>query len=132
MTTEQVRYYGTGRRKTASARVWLMPGTGKMIINGREASDYLRRLNLQRIVQQPLRLLGLEGQYDVMATVRGGGLSGQAGAIRLGIARALLQVNPEFRPILKQNGLLTRDAREKERKKYGRHGARRGFQYVKR
>ncbi len=129
---EQVRYYGTGRRKTASARVWLMPGTGRIVINGREAPDYLRRLTLQRIVQQPLRLLGLEGQYDVMATVRGGGLSGQAGAIRLGIARALLQVNPEFRPILKQNGLLTRDAREKERKKYGRHGARRGFQYVKR
>ncbi len=129
---EQVRYYGTGRRKTASARVWLMPGTGRIVINGREAPDYLRRLTLQRIVQQPLRLLGLEGQYDVMATVRGGGLSGQAGAIRLGIARALLQVNPEFRPVLKQNGLLTRDAREKERKKYGRHGARRGFQYVKR
>lgn len=132
MTTDQVRYYGTGRRKTASARVWLMPGTGKIIINGREAADYLRRLTLQRIVQQPLRLLRLEGQYDVIASVRGGGLSGQAGAIRLGLSRALLQVNPEFRPILKQNGLLTRDAREKERKKYGRHGARRGFQYVKR
>jgi small subunit ribosomal protein S9 len=109
-----------------------MPGTGKIIINGREAPEYLRRLTLERIVQQPLRLLGLEGQYDVMATVRGSGLSGQAGAIRLGIARALLQVNPEFRSVLKQKGLLTRDAREKERKKYGRHGARRGFQYVKR
>jgi small subunit ribosomal protein S9 len=109
-----------------------MPGTGRITVNGHEASQYLRRLTLTRMVQQPLRLLGLEGQYDVMATVRGGGLSGQAGALRLGIARALLQVNPEFRSVLKQNGLLTRDAREKERKKYGRHGARRGFQYVKR
>jgi small subunit ribosomal protein S9 len=109
-----------------------MPGTGKITINGREASEYLRRLALERLVQQPLRLLGLEGQYDVKATVRGGGISGQAGAIRHGIARALLQVNPEFRLTLKQAGLLTRDAREKERKKYGRHGARRGFQFVKR
>ncbi len=129
---EPIRYYATGRRKTASARVWLMPGTGKITINGREASEYLRRLALERLVQQPLRLLGLEGQYDVKATVRGGGISGQAGAIRHGIARALLQVNPEFRLTLKQAGLLTRDAREKERKKYGRHGARRGFQFVKR
>lgn len=129
---EPIRYYATGRRKTASARVWLMPGTGKITINGREASEYLRRLALERLVQQPLRLLGLEGQYDVKATVRGGGISGQAGAIRHGIARALLQVNPEYRLTLKQAGLLTRDAREKERKKYGRHGARRGFQFVKR
>lgn len=127
-----IRYYATGRRKTASARVWLMPGSGKVTINGREAAEYLRRLALERLVQQPLRLLGVEGQYDVMATVRGGGISGQAGAIRHGIARALLQVNPEYRVVLKQAGLLTRDAREKERKKYGRHGARRGFQYVKR
>jgi len=129
---ESIRYYGTGRRKTASARVWLMPGSGKVLINGREAPEYLRRPILERIVTQPLRLLGIEGQYDIMATVRGGGLSGQAGAIRHGVARALLQVNPEYRAVLKQNGLLTRDAREKERKKYGRHGARRGFQYVKR
>ncbi len=129
---EQVRYYGTGRRKTASARVWLMPGSGKITINGREASEYLRRLALERIVQQPFRLLGIEGQFDVKATVRGGGISGQAGAIRHGIARALLQVNPEYRAVLKQNGLLTRDPRMKERKKYGRHGARRGFQFVKR
>lgn len=129
---EPIRYYATGRRKTASARVWLMPGTGKITINGREASEYLRRLALERLVQQPLRLLGLEGQYDVKATVRSGGISGQAGAVRHGIARALLQVNPEYRLTLKQAGLLTRDAREKERKKYGRHGARRGFQFVKR
>lgn len=129
---EPIRYYATGRRKTASARVWLTPGTGKITINGREASEYLRRLALERLVQQPLRLLGLEGQYDVKATVRGGGISGQAGAVRHGIARALLQVNPEYRLTLKQAGLLTRDAREKERKKYGRHGARRGFQFVKR
>jgi small subunit ribosomal protein S9 len=129
---EQIRYYGTGRRKTASARVWLTPGSGRIIINGREAHEYLRRPILQRIVTQPMRLLGIDGQYDIMATVRGGGLSGQAGAIRHGVARALLQVSPEYRAVLKQNGLLTRDAREKERKKYGRHGARRGFQYVKR
>ncbi len=129
---EPIRYYATGRRKTASARVWLTPGTGKITINGREASEYLRRLALERLVQQPLRLLGLEGQYDVKASVRGGGISGQAGAVRHGIARALLQVNPEYRLTLKQAGLLTRDAREKERKKYGRHGARRGFQFVKR
>lgn len=129
---EPIRYYATGRRKAASARVWLMSGSGKVTINGREAAEYLRRLALERLVQQPLRLLGVEGQYDVMATVRGGGISGQAGAIRHGIARALLQVNPEYRVVLKQAGLLTRDAREKERKKYGRHGARRGFQYVKR
>jgi small subunit ribosomal protein S9 len=109
-----------------------MPGSGKILINGREAPEYLRRPILERIVTQPLRLLGIDGQYDIMATVRGGGLSGQAGAIRHGVARALLQVNPEYRAVLKQNGLLTRDAREKERKKYGRHGARRGFQYVKR
>ncbi|MCS7272874.1 MAG: 30S ribosomal protein S9 [Fimbriimonadales bacterium] len=129
---EVVRYYATGRRKTASARVWLMPGEGKVTINGRDMHEYLRRFTLERMVTQPLRVLGLEGQFDIKATVRGGGLSGQAGAIRLGVARALLQVNPEYRPILKQHGLLTRDAREKERKKYGRHGARRGFQYVKR
>ncbi len=129
---DQVRYYGTGRRKTATARVWLMPGTGKITINGREASEYLRRKALERIVDQPLRLLGIEGQYDVKATVRGGGVSGQAGALRHGIARALLSVSTEYRIPLKRNGLLTRDPREKERKKYGRHGARRGFQFVKR
>ncbi len=129
---QQVRYYGTGRRKTATARVWIMPGTGKITVNGREAPEYLRRKALERIVEQPLRLLGIEGQYDVKATVRGGGVSGQAGALRHGIARALLSVNPEYRIPLKRAGLLTRDPREKERKKYGRHGARRGFQFVKR
>ncbi len=132
MQPDTVRYYATGRRKTASARVWLIPGEGKITINGRDVHEYLRRPTLERMVTQPLRLLGLEGQFDIKATVRGGGLSGQAGAIRHGVARALLQVNPEYRPMLKQHGLLTRDAREKERKKYGRHGARRGFQYVKR
>jgi small subunit ribosomal protein S9 len=129
---EQIRYYGTGRRKTAVARVWLTPGTGELKVNGREAGDYLCRLTLKRMIEQPFRLLGIEGQYDVMATVRGGGLTGQAGALRLGIARALEEVNPEYRGTLKSNGLLSRDSREKERKKYGRHGARRGFQFVKR
>lgn len=124
--------YGTGRRKSAIARVWIMPGQGKVTINGRESAEYLRRAVLEKVIDQPFRVLGVEGQYDVKCTVKGGGTTGQAGAIRLGIARALQVANPDFRAVLKESGLLTRDAREKERKKYGRHGARRGFQFVKR
>ncbi|NUL81276.1 MAG: 30S ribosomal protein S9 [Armatimonadetes bacterium] len=124
--------YGTGRRKSAIARVWIMPGQGKITINGRESAEYLRRAVLEKVIDQPFRVLGVEGQYDVKCTVKGGGTTGQAGAIRLGIARALQVSNPDFRAVLKESGLLTRDAREKERKKYGRHGARRGFQFVKR
>lgn len=103
-----------------------------MQVNGKSASDYLCRLTLERIIDQPFRLLGIDGQYDVKATAKGGGLAGQAGALRLGIARALQEMNPEYRGALKSAGLLTRDSRERERKKYGRHGARRGFQWVKR
>lgn len=124
--------YGTGRRKRAIARVWVSPGEGKITINGREAKAYLGRGVLEIAVKSPLVTLDIDGRYDVKATAKGGGLSGQAGAIKLGIARALLDVNSEFRPELKKAGFLTRDSRVKESKKYGRKKARRGFQFVKR
>ncbi len=125
-------YYGTGRRKCAIARVWLKPGDGKILVNGREFSEYLGRPVLEILVQSPFVKLGIEGRYDVVATTKGGGISGQAGALRLGISRALLELDSEFRSPLKRAGFLTRDARVKERKKYGRKKARRGFQFVKR
>jgi small subunit ribosomal protein S9 len=125
-------YYGTGRRKCAIARVWLTPGEGKILINGREFKEYLGRPVLEILVQSPFVTLGIEGRYDVIATTTGGGISGQAGALRLGISRALLELDSEFRKPLKVAGFLTRDARVKERKKYGRKKARRGFQFVKR
>lgn len=124
--------YGTGRRKCAIARVWLRPGEGKLEINGREYREYLGRPVLEFLVRSPLVETGLEGRYDVRASVHGGGITGQAGAVKLGIARALLQVDEEFRPTLRAAGFLTRDPRVKERKKYGRKKARRGFQFVKR
>jgi small subunit ribosomal protein S9 len=124
--------YGTGRRKSAIARVWLTPGEGNIIINGREFKEYLGRPVLEILVRSPLVELGLDGRYDVRATTRGGGITGQAGAIKLGISRALLEVDQEFRKPLKGAGFLTRDPRVKERKKYGRKKARRGFQFVKR
>jgi small subunit ribosomal protein S9 len=124
--------YGTGRRKNAIARVWLVPGEGKIEVNGREVNQYFGRPVLEILVKSPLNALELDGKYDVKATAKGGGLSGQAGAVRLGIARALLEVDEEFRVPLRRNGFLTRDARIKERKKYGRKKARRGFQFVKR
>ena len=124
--------YGTGRRKSAVARVWITPGEGKVVINGRDFKDYLGRPVLEILVKSPLVQLGLDGRYDVKATAKGGGMSGQAGAVRLGISRALLEVDEEFRKVLKINGFLTRDSRVKERKKYGRKKARRGFQFVKR
>ncbi|MFN7171876.1 MAG: 30S ribosomal protein S9 [Fimbriimonadaceae bacterium] len=124
--------YGTGRRKNAIARVWLVPGEGKIEVNGREVNQYFGRPVLEILVKSPLSALELDGKYDVKATAKGGGLSGQAGAVRLGIARALLEVDEEFRVPLRRNGFLTRDARIKERKKYGRKKARRGFQFVKR
>ena len=124
--------YGTGRRKRAIARVWVTPGQGKITINGRDVKAYLGRDVLEIAVKSPLVALDLEGRYDIKATAKGGGLSGQAGAIKLGIARALLDVNSEFRPELKKAGFLTRDSRVKESKKYGRKKARRGFQFVKR
>ncbi|MGC8832812.1 MAG: 30S ribosomal protein S9 [Armatimonadota bacterium] len=129
---EVTRYYATGHRKNATAKVWLMPGTGNITVNDRPLDEYVKRKTLEMIVKQPLEVVGLADKYDVMARVLGGGISGQAGAIRHGIAKALLAVNPELRPTLKRMGFLTRDPRVKERKKYGRKRARRGFQYCKR
>ncbi|MBI4805692.1 MAG: 30S ribosomal protein S9 [Desulfovibrio sp.] len=125
-------FYGTGRRKTAVARTRLVPGTGQILINGRPVDEYFPRHALQGIVRQPFNLTRTQGRFDVNATLDGGGISGQAEALRHGISRALLQADPEFRPVLKKAGLLTRDARAKERKKYGQRGARARFQYSKR
>ena len=125
-------YYGTGKRKTAVARTWLKPGQGSMTINQRDVDDYFRRETAKMIVEQPLILTDTYGSFDVNVNVSGGGISGQAAAVRHGITKALLQVNPEFRPILKRAGFVTRDPRAKERKKYGQKGARARFQYSKR
>ena len=119
-----VTYYGTGRRKTSVARVRLVPGEGKILINGRELGAYFGRKTLELIVKQPIELTETIGKYDVIAKVEGGGPSGQAGAVRHGISRALLLVDAEYRPALKQAGFLTRDPREKERRKYGLKKAR--------
>ncbi len=124
--------YGTGRRKCAIARVWLKPGEGNITINGKEFRAYLGRPVLEILVKSPLVHLGLEAKYDVVATTKGGGISGQAGAVRLGISRALITVDEEFKKDLRAQGYMTRDSRVKERKKYGRKKARRGFQFVKR
>ncbi len=126
------KYYGTGRRKKSVARVYLAPGTGKITINTRHIDDYLAMDTLKVTVRQPLVATDTLGKYDVMVNVKGGGYTGQAGAIRHGIARALLQVDPEYRPVLKKAGYLTRDPRMKERKKYGLKGARRAPQFSKR
>jgi small subunit ribosomal protein S9 len=128
----QVQYIGTGRRKSSVARVRLVPGTGKITINDREIDTYIPFEALRVVVRQPLVATETVGSYDVLVNVSGGGYTGQAGAIRHGIARALLQADPEFRPTLKRAGLLTRDARMKERKKYGLKGARRAPQFSKR
>ncbi len=129
-TLEQ--YHGLGRRKTSVARVWLRPGTGKFEINGRTLGSYLPRLSLQQHVQEPLMATQLQGRFDVKCNVDGGGPTGQAGAIRLGIARALLKTDADLRKALRDKGMLTRDAREVERKKPGRPGARKRFQFSKR
>ena len=126
------KYYGTGRRKKSIARVYLTPGTGKITINKRDIDEYLGFETLKLIVRQPLVTTGQLGKVDIVATVSGGGVTGQAGAIRHGIARALLLVNEEFRPALKAAGFLTRDPRMKERKKYGLKAARRAPQFSKR
>jgi small subunit ribosomal protein S9 len=125
-------YYATGRRKESVARVWLAPGSGKVQVNKQEVMDYFRRPTLDMIIKQPFGVTETMGQYDVVATVKGGGLTGQAGAMLLGIARALVQVNEELRKPLRAAGFLTRDPREKERKKYGQPGARKRFQFSKR
>jgi len=128
----QVQYYGTGRRKSSVARVRLVPGDGRIVINNRDIQEYIPSQALIEVVKQPLVLTETLGSYDVLVNVHGGGFSGQAGAIRHGIARALLEVDPEYRQTLKRAGLLTRDARMKERKKYGLKGARRAPQFSKR
>ncbi len=132
MASNSMKFYATGRRKRAVARVWLFPGEGKILINNRDADDYLARATNMKLIEQPLNATGAREKYDIWATARGGGLSGQAGAIRLGIARALLRVAGEYREPLKRAGYLTRDSRKVERKKYGRAGARARFQFSKR
>src|SRR3954470_24148111 len=126
------RAYATGRRKDAIARVWLKPGSGKITINGREQEIYFARPTLRLVINQPFGVADREGQYDVVATVVGGGLSGQAGAVKHGIAQALTRFEPELRSAVKLAGFLTRDPRVVERKKYGRAKARRSFQFSKR
>jgi len=126
------RAYATGRRKDAVARVWLKPGSGKIVINGREQEVYFARPTLRLVINQPFGVAEREGQYDVVATVIGGGLSGQAGAVKHGIAQALSRYEPALRTVVKQAGFLTRDSRAVERKKYGRAKARRSFQFSKR
>jgi len=126
------RLYSTGKRKTAVARVWISPGSGKITVNKRPADEYFVRETSRMVMRQSLELLEVLDQYDVTATVAGGGHSAQAEAMRHGIARALMLADPERRPPLKRAGFLTRDARQKERKKYGQPGARKRFQYSKR
>src|SRR3954466_12772102 len=126
------RAYATGRRKDAIARVWLKPGSGKIEINGREQETYFARPTLRLVINQPFDVADRRGQYDVVATVVGGGLSGQAGAVKHGIAQALTRFEPALRGVVKQAGFLTRDSRAVERKKYGRAKARRSFQFSKR
>lgn len=126
------RSYATGKRKDAVARVWVKPGSGKVTVNGKDMSEYFARPVLQLIVKQPAQIAGVEGQFDVMATVKGGGLSGQAGAVKHGISKALQLYDPSLRAALKAAGFLTRDSRVVERKKYGKRKARRSFQFSKR
>jgi small subunit ribosomal protein S9 len=126
------RSYATGKRKDAVARVWIKPGSGKVTVNGKEMSVYFARPVLQMILRQPFQVAGVAGQFDVMATVAGGGLSGQAGAVKHGISKALQLYDPSLRGALKAAGFLTRDSRVVERKKYGKAKARRSFQFSKR
>ncbi len=126
------RSYATGKRKDAVARVWIKPGSGKVTVNGKELNAYFARPVLQMILRQPFSIAGVEGEFDVLATVKGGGLSGQAGAVKHGISKALQLYDPSLRPALKAAGFLTRDSRVVERKKFGRRKARRSFQFSKR
>ena len=129
---KQGRAYATGRRKDAIARVWLKPGSGRITVNGREQEVYFARPSLRLVINQPFDIADRRGQYDVVATVKGGGLSGQAGAVKHGISQALTRFEPALRGVVKQAGFLTRDPRVVERKKYGRAKARRSFQFSKR
>ncbi|MTI80771.1 MAG: 30S ribosomal protein S9 [Firmicutes bacterium] len=128
----QVQFYGTGRRKSSVARVYLVPGEGKFNVNDKSLQDYFGRKTLEMIVKQPMEVTGTSGRFDVKVIVKGGGVSGQAGAVRMGIARALVQADPNLRPALKRSGFLTRDPRMKERRKYGLKKARRAPQFSKR
>ena len=132
MYNNEAYFYGTGRRKSSVARVRLLPGTGKVTINGRDIDEYFGLETLKTICRQPLALIGAEGKYDMIVSVNGGGVTGQAGAIRHGVARALLEADETLRPELKKAGFLTRDPRMKERKKYGLKAARRAPQFSKR
>ena len=132
MAAAEKLFYATGRRKTSSARVYMKPGKGKITINGKTSDDYLTRLQSRMVIMQPMDLLGQVGKFDLRVVVAGGGESGQAGAIRHGVTRALIAFNPEFKAELKKAGFVTRDPRMVERKKYGIRGARRKGQYSKR
>lgn len=129
---ESIRYYATGKRKSAIARVWLMPGNGKITVNRRTFEEYFPLETQKMLVQEPLKLTNTLGQYDALVTVQGGGVSGQANAVKHGLSKTLLSVDSTFRSVLKQAGFLTRDSRIKERKKYGQKKARKRFQYSKR
>ncbi|MCA1595397.1 MAG: 30S ribosomal protein S9 [Chloroflexi bacterium] len=132
MSEERVRYYATGRRKNATAKVWVKPGTGQILVNGRSLAQYVCRPSLEMLVREPLVMTDNADRYDIVAKALGGGITGQAGAIRHGISKALVVMDEEYRPRLRRAGLLTRDPRVKERKKYGFKRARRGFQFSKR
>lgn len=131
-STQHVQHRGTGRRKRSVAQVRLMPGKGNITVNDREFDNYFPRETLRMIIKQPLQITGVVGRFDIIASVNGGGLSGQAGALRHGIARALVAMDADMKPKLKKEGLMTRDPREVERKKYGLKGARKRFQFSKR
>lgn len=132
MVLDKVQYYGTGKRKTSTARVFLMPGTGQFVVNQLDYQSYFPTKTHQMVVTQPLELTETGSKFDIYVNVRGGGISGQAGAVRLGLARALQQFDPELRGTLKKAGFLRRDPRIRERKKYGQPGARKRFQFSKR
>ena len=125
-------YYGTGHRKNATAKVWLIPGEGRITVNGKSMSDYIQRPTLEVQLLEPLQIAAVAGRYDVRAQCLGGGIAGQAGAIRHGLAKALVAMDENLRSLMRRHGFLTRDSRVKERKKYGRRRARRGFQFKKR
>ena len=129
---KKLQWSATGRRKSSVARVIFRKGKGKFLVNGRDFNEYFNRDTQKMIIRKPLELLSMDGQYDISVSVSGGGATGQAGAVRLGIARALEKINGDFRPELKSNGMLTRDSRKVERKKYGQPGARKKFQFSKR
>ena len=132
MSNSGEKFYATGKRKQAIAKVWIKPGSGRVIVNAKEIKDYFMRDSLVMNIKQPLTCTSTTESYDISATVIGGGLSGQAGAVRLGVSRALLEADPGHRAALKRGGFLTRDARIVERKKYGRPGARKRYQFSKR